>query len=278
MADLLSKVLITGAGGMIGNYIDFGVKTDRESLDIVKFDEVLAVFQKYKPSAIIHLAAETNMEICEKDQFRAYNINTIGTYNIAKAAKLMGVKMIYVSTDAVFDGAKKLPYFEGDEPNPQNIYGFSKYLGELLIKGLGGDYLIIRTSWIFGGGPEKDKKFTAKIMTQLKDKDTKEIKAVNDIYGTPTFAKDFINALKNIILKGEKGIFHIVNSGVASRYDVAKELIKITGSNVNLVSVSSESFSLGVKSINTGGLDSQKIKLRSWQEALKEYIQNEWRA
>lgn len=273
----MSNTLITGAGGMIGSYIDFGVKTDRESLDIANIDEVLAVFQKYKPNAVIHLAAETNMEICEKDPFHAYDINVVGTYNIAKVAKLIGAKIIYVSTDAVFDGVKKTPYFENDEPNPQNVYGRSKYFGELIIQGLGGDYLIARTSWIFGGGPEKDKKFVAKIISQLKDNNIKEIKAINDVYSAPTFAGDFVDALKNLILNGEKGIFHVVNYGIVSRYDVAKELIKITGSNVNLISVSADYFSSGVKTINTGGLASKKIKLRSWREALKEYLKNEWR-
>lgn len=276
MDDLLSNTLITGAGGMIGSYIDFGVKTDRESLDIVNSDAVLAVFQKHKPDVIIHLAAETDMAICEKDPLRAYNVNVIGTYNIAKAAKLIGTKLVYVSTDAVFDGVKKSPYFEDDMPNPQNVYGRSKYLGELIIQGLGGDYLIVRTSWIFGGGPEKDKKFVAKIMNQLKDNNIKEIKVINDVYSSPTFAKDFVNALKNLILNGEKGIFHIVNSGVASRYDVAKELVQITGSHVKLVSVSAGFFPSDIKAINTGGLASKKIKLRSWQEALEEYVQNEW--
>lgn len=273
----MSKVLITGAGGMIGSYINFGIKTDRESLDIANIDDVSAVFQKYKPSVVIHLAAETNMEICEKDPLRAYNINVVGTYNIAKAAKLVGAKMIYVSTDAVFDGVKREPCFEDDEPNPQNVYGRSKYLGELIIQGLSSDYLIARTSWIFGGGPEKDKKFVAKIIYQLKDNNIKEIKAINDVYSTPTFAKDFVDALKNLILNGEKGIFHIVNSDVASRFDVAEKLIKIIGSNVKLISASADSFSSGVKAINTGGLASKRIKLRSWREALKEYVQNEWR-
>ena len=139
------KILITGANGMVGNYVDFGIKTDRRSLDITDLKEILAVCRKYNPEAIIHLAAETDMEKCEIDPGRAYLINSAGTYNVAKAAISVGAKMVYISTNAVFDGRKSASYNEDDEPNPQNVYGRSKYIGELIVQSLLDDYLIIRT-------------------------------------------------------------------------------------------------------------------------------------
>ncbi len=179
----LSKVLTTGAGGMVGSYIDFGIKTTRRDLDITDLNETVKVIKSHKPEAIIHLAAETDMERCERDPKHAYLINSIGTYNVAIAAKEIGAKLVYVSTIGVFGGDSSGAYCETSEPNPQNYYGRSKYLGELIVKGMLDDYIIARAGWMFGGGPLKDKKFVAKIIKQLK---SKEIKAVNDISSSPT--------------------------------------------------------------------------------------------
>jgi len=277
MKNLLSQVLVTGGAGMIGSYIDFGIKTDRRSLDVANFNGILTVFRKYRPSVVIHLAAETDVEICENDPLRAYSINIVGTYNVARAAKIIGAKLIYISTNDVFDGFKGSPYTEDDEPNPQNVYGLSKYIGELVVRGLGGDYLIVRTSWVFGGGPERDKKFVAKIINQLKDANIKEIKVVSDIYGTITFGKDLVAALKEAILNGASGVLHLTNSGVVSRYDVTQEIMKITRSRKKIVPVGANAFPGDVRLGSNYGLVSKKTKLRPWQEALKEYLETEWK-
>jgi len=268
------KVLITGARGMAGSYLNFGIKTDRESLDVTDLKMVLDAGRKHKPKVIIHLAAQTDMDKCENDPDHAYKINAIGTYNMAELAKEIGAKMVYVSTGGVFDGKKDGLYGEDDTPNPQTYYGRSKYLGELIVRGMLNDYIIARTCWLFGGGPGKDKKFISKIISQF---EKAEIKAVDDQFGSPTFAKDFIKTLCGLIKDGKTGIFHIVNGGACSRFEEAKEAVKILGAKTKITPVSSDSFPEKTPVIFNQGLISRAVSLRPWQEALREYIEKEWK-
>lgn len=271
-----SKVLITGAGGMVGSYVDFGIQADRHFLDITDLKEVMDACAKYSPSAILHLAAETDVDRCERDPEYAYKVNGIGTYNLALAAKQIGAKLVYISTAGVFDGEKAGPYSESDEPNPQNYYGHSKFLGELAIQGILKDYLILRVCWMMGGGPEKDQKFAAKIIRQLLNQEVKKIMAVKDQIGSPTFAKDLIRAAKILISENKRGIFHLGNHGVASRYEVAKFIMDFFGSKKSLEQVESSFFGLDAKRTKNEGLASRVDLMRPWDEALKDYLNSEW--
>mgnify|MGYP001587674611 FL=1 len=272
--ELLKSILITGDGCMVGSYVDFGIKTDRNFLDITNLEQVLEVFKKEQPKVILHLAAETDLKKCEENPQHCYFVNSVGTYNVAVASKEINAKMIYISTNAVFDGIKKTPYKEGDEPNPQNYYGRSKFLGELVVKGILENYLIVRTCWIFGGGKEKDKKFVGKIIEQLKNPETKEIKAVINQIGSPTFAKDLVNEIKKLIIEDKKGIIHISNNGIASRYEIAKFIVEKLKSEIKVLSVDSSVFNATAKNES---LTSENYKLRNWQEALEEYLKTEWK-
>lgn len=273
MNGILGKTLVTGANGMVGSYVDFGIKVDRESFDITAIDEVIKAVEKYKPAVILHLAAETDLAGCEKEPAHAYLVNSVGTYNLAIAAKQVGAKMVYISTDDVFKPGN-VPHPEEDRPMPAKIYGHSKYLSELAISGILKEYLVVRTAWVFGGGPEKDKKFVAKIVEQLgQDK----MSVVNDQFSSPTFAKDLVEALKKLIVNGEKGLIHLANEGVCSRYDVAVEIAKFFNSKAGIVPVSAEAFKLPSHSRSSGGLVSNRVKLRPWREALKEYLSKEWK-
>ena len=270
----LEKVLITGSDGMVGSYVDFGIKTNRRSLDVTDLKEVLSICQKYKPKAIIHLAAETDVDRCERDPEYAYLINSIGTYNMAITAKELGVKLIYISTAGIFDGTKKSPYTEKDEPNPQNYYGHSKFLGELTVKGILKNYLILRVCWMMGGGPAKDQKFVAKIIKQF---DKGEIKAVDDQIGSPTFGKDLISAIKKLIEEDMIGIYNLANKGVCSRYDVAKEIVSILKPEMKVTLAKMSDFNLDAPRTFNEGLVSKIDIMRPWQEALKEYLETEWK-
>lgn len=267
----LNKVLITGGDGMVGSYVDFGIKTNRSILDITSLSSVLEFFKKNKPQAVLHLAALTDMNKCEEDPREAYLVNSVGTYNLAMCAKEIGTKMVYVSTDAVFpnsDSAHSL----GDKEGPESVYGHSKYLGELAVKSISNDFIIARTSWVFGGGKEKDKKFVGKFIPQL---DNDEAKAVNDQFNTPTYAKDLVSAIKNLILEEKSGVFHISNSGKASRFDMAKEISNFFGKKINIVPVSNEVFGLKNFQKSSGGIVGD-LGLRTWQEALLDYLKTEW--
>lgn len=270
----LDKVLITGANGMVGSYVDFGIKTNRRSLDITDLNEVLSVCKKYKPSAIIHLAAETDVDRCERDPEYAYMVNAVGTYHMAVAAKELGIKLVYVSTAGVFDGTKKNSYNEKDVPNPQNYYGRTKFLGELAVRGILDNYIIARVCWMFGGGPSKDQKFVAKIINQL---DKPEIKVVTDQIGSPTFGKDLISGIKKLISQDARGIYNLANSGVCSRYEFAEMIVKNLGKKTKVIPVKMSDFKMDAPRTFNEGMVSKIKTQRSWQSALKEYLETEWK-
>ncbi len=269
------KVLITGADGMVGSYIDFGIKTNRRSLDITDLKETLSIIEKYKPEAIINLAAETDVDRCERDPEYAYFVNSIGAYHVAYAARKIGAKLVHISTAGVFDGEKERPYNEEDIPNPQNYYGHSKYLGELAIREMlpEGDFIIARAGWMFGGGPKKDQKFVAKIIKQF---DQKTIFAVNDKIGSPTYAKDLVGAIKKLLEDNKSGIYHLCNYGVCSRYDVALKIKETLKSDIEIKSVDSSYFNLDANRTKSEAMDSRVKIMRPWEDALADYLRTEW--
>lgn len=270
-----SKVLITGSSGMVGSYVDFGIKTKRRELDVTDLKNVRAQVEKYQPIAIIHLAAETDVDRCERDPSHAFLTNSVGTYNVATVAKEFGIKLIYISTAGVFDGEKESPYTKDDKPNPKNFYGHSKYLGEIAVKDILDNYATVRACWMTGGGPGKDKKFIAKIIEQIRA-GKKDLKAVTDQIGAPTFGKDLISGVKKILEQDLRGTFHLSNTGKASRFDVAEEIVKILKVDVSVDPVDASFFNLDAKRTFNEMLEVEEGFMRPWQEALEEYITTEW--
>jgi len=255
---------------MMGSYIDAGIRMSQKDLDVTDQISAMYVCKKYMPSVIIHLASLTDLAVCEQDPAKAYLVNAVGAYNMAVTARSVGAKLVYISTSGIFDGTKTEPYTDKDIPNPINVYGHSKYLGELAVRGILEDYIIVRTSWLFGGGVAKDKKFVGKILVQLGGQD---VCAVYDKVGSPTYAKDLVAAIMELIEKDKCGIFNVCN-GVATRYDFAKEIARITGSSAKILPVASTEFKSGYESGNNEGIISS-VPMRSWEEALREYINNE---
>lgn len=288
------KILVTGAAGMLGTTLtsilreeghkiyatDIDLSDKKiELLDVREIKQVEKWVKKVSPDLIIHLAAETDLEKCEADPYHAYLTNTIGAQNVALLCGQKNKPLVYVSTAGVFDGQKKGLYNEFDTPNPINIYGKSKLAGEKVIERILSRYYIVRAGWMVGGG-KKDKKFVAKIIKQI-NSGAKTIHAVIDKFGTPTYTVDFSKCLSQLILTEYYGLYHMVCSGEGTRYDVAKEILKILGkSDIKLIPVKSEFFSkdypvprpksemmenmmLDLRDMNT---------MRSWKEGLKEYL------
>lgn len=274
---ILAKTLITGADGAVGSYVDFGIKTNKHLLDVTYLKEVLTVCKKFRPAIILHLAAETDVDRCQRDPQHAYLVNSIGTYNMALVAKELRAKLIYISTAGVFDGNKNSAYVEEDEPKPPNYYGHSKFLGELAVRGMLKNYLIVRVCWVMGGGPDKDQKFVAKIINQLKNPKIEEVKAITDQVGSPTFAKDLIAAIKILISENKNGLFHLANTGIVSRYDVAKFIVDVLRPEVTVSPVDSSYFNLDAQRTKNEGLISKVNLMRPWQKALEEYLETEWK-
>jgi len=266
------KILVTGGDGMVASQVDFGVKLGKKELNILDKKSIDSAIKKYQPEVILHLAAMTDMLACQENPKEARKVNVVGTKNIAEACKKNKVNMVYLSTCVVFDGKKKTPYGEYDKPHPLNVYGKTKWQGEIIAKKVLPNVLIIRTGWLFGGGLKNDKKFVCIVFKKLKNGE--DIRATDNRYGSPTYIKDLLDTIKKLIKKDAKGIFHVVNKGIASYFEVAKEIKKVTRFKTKVIPV--KSFNIEnpkLKRAVMEALDSSKIKLRPWKIALKRYLE-----
>lgn len=269
----LHKVLVTGAEGMVGRYADFGIRSSREDLDITDEAKVSSFIKKMKPSAILHLAALTDMRYCEEHPEEAQFVNADSTGVLAQTATAVNARFVYLSTNAVFDGAKTTPYDEDDSPFPVNEYGRSKLAGEEYVKQYGSEWLIVRTSLIFGGGKAADKRFVGKVINQLKEP---EIRAIADCLDTPTYAKDLVQKIIELLQEGRTGIVHVTNSGVTSRFEQAKFIADFFGYRGRVTPCSLAEYLLVPPPLKNEALVSKTVKLRPWQDALREYLKSEW--
>ena len=291
MAQTAIKTLVTGANGMLGTALcntlrKHGYKVlatdintseaDIEYLDVTDKTKVIAALERFRPAIVFHLAAETDVDKCEKEIEHAYLVNTIGTENVALACQQMNLLMIYISTAAIFDGKKKRPYTEFDRPNPLSIYAKSKFAGENILRHFLKKYFIVRAGWMIGG-VDKDKKFVVKIIKQLQSQ--KEVLAVTDKIGSPTFTKDFSKGLLSLIETERYGLYHMANKGSCSRYDIAKMIVKFMGRDDVIVKpVTSEMFPLRAPRPDSEAIKNFKLDLLgmnnmpSWEKALEEYI------
>jgi dTDP-4-dehydrorhamnose reductase len=261
---------------MLGKYVDFGVRTTRTELDVENLEQARAFCHAHMPTVIFHFAAATDLIATEKDPVGTFRANAVGTYNMGLIAREINAKLVTVSTSAVFDGIKKEPYREEDIPNPKTEYGHAKYMGELVTGALTPNHLIVRTCWMFGGGKEKDHKFVANILRQI---DAPSIKVITGKQGSPTYGKDFVEALCALVEKDVRGIVHLGNAGAPTRVDIAREIVRITGSETEIIEVGPEAFEAeypGVAARGNESIISDRVTLRSWEDALAEYIHTEW--
>ncbi len=227
------NVLVTGAEGQLGSDLvpaleraGFeGLYLDIESLDITDARAVGWAVKEARPHVIINCAAYTDVDGAEKDQQRAFEVNSIGPANLSEAASRSGALLIHISTDFVFDGKRSAPYSEADEPSPLNVYGRTKLDGEReIIKRLE-NYVIVRTSWLYG---VHGRNFVKTILRLAAEQDT--LRVVSDQIGTPTWTGDlagFITAVAGSYRSGciPSGIYHYSNEGTASWYDFAKAIV-----------------------------------------------------
>ena len=277
MSVSLEKVLTTGAGGMLGRYVDFGICTTRKDMDVENLSIVREVCMQHMPTTIFHFAAAANFVARKESPEDSFKRDALGTYNVALVAREIGAKMVYVSTSAVFDGLKKTPYLEDDMPSPLTPYGHSKYLGELLVSSMSPKNIIARTCWMFGGGRTVDHKFVANIVRQL---DKPQIQVIGGTRGSPTYNKDFIMALVEILQTDATGVFHIANTGNPTRVDIAREIVRVMGAKTEVVEVDAAALEMQYPGAGSRGNESMEsnrnIVLRPWQEALQEYLLEEW--
>lgn len=282
------RVLVTGANGMVGGYAKATLPinarvwlTDIDTLDVRDYSAVRGLVKDTKPDWVIHLAAATDVDECERNPQLAYETNAMGTENVVRACLHYVGKLVYVSTAGVFSGTKHGPYHEYDVPNPRNVYGHSKLAGEHAVRHSGlHDYYIVRAGWMFGGG-EKDKKFVGKMVRLLKGGAT-ELKAVDDKFGSPTYGKHLMHAVAYMLeSRPVPGVYHITNGGSASRFEVAQHVVAVHGGKWPCVvrPVDSTHFPLPAPRVRNEALVSLKHKLipqpAHWCNALEQYFKDE---
>ena len=248
-------------------------------LDVREPAAVRAAVADLKPDVVLHLAAATDVDRCEQEPDWAYHTNAIGTQNVALACQASNVPLVYVSTAAVFGGEKAEPYIEFDVPRPANVYGVSKLAGEQIVASLLQRYYIVRAGWMIGGGA-RDKKFVGKI-ARLIVETPGPLRVVDDKLGSPTYAKDLLAGIRRLMETGHYGLYHMVNSGRCTRYDVALKVREVLGRpEVAIVPVSSAHFPLPAPRGRSEALRNLKLELlgfhaRPWEEALREYVSTE---
>jgi len=293
------RVLITGAGGMLGQamyeyfskkYIVKATDIDLNEnwlsyLDVRDYKQYEKIIKAFKPDYILHLAALTSLEECEENPLNAYNTNTLSVKHVAKLSKEYNAKLVYISSAGIFDGREKY-YNDDDESNPINIYGVTKHFGEIMTKNFSNNYIIIRPGWMIGGGQQKDKKFVSYIIKQLTAGNT-DIYAVDDKYGTPTYTHDVARNLDLLLKDNVKGkIYNMVCSGFVNRYDIAREIVKSLGyaSVVQVHPVKSRYFEnefpvarpVSENLINKRLILENRNLMRHWKVALKDYLKRDY--
>lgn len=278
------KVLVTGVKGQLGfdvvNELNKrghnAVGVDVEEMDVTDGKRVSDVMQDVKPDAVIHCAAWTAVDAAEDNEEKVRAINAVGTENIAKECKKLGCKMMYISTDYVFDGKGDKPWQpDCKDYKPLSVYGKTKLEGEIAVSSILEKYFIVRIAWVFG---KNGKNFVRTMLNVGKTHDT--VKVVNDQVGTPTYTYDLARLLVDMIETEKYGYYHATNEGgYISWYDFAVEIYRQAGYNTKIIPVSTREYGLSkaARPFNSR-LDRSKLiengfkPLPAWQDALNRYL------
>ena len=227
------RVLLTGAAGQLGtDVIAASSRVDdieliartRGELDVLDAETTNARIRELAPDVILHAAAYTAVDDCESNEQHAYLVNGTGTANVVAAARGIGARVIYVSTDYVFDGTKSAPYVETDTPNPTSIYGISKLMGERSVAELADDGLVVRTSWVCGAHGAN------MVKTILRAAENHPMLTfVNDQIGKPTFTSDLAEALLMLAKRNDSGVMHVTNEDSVSWFEFCQDVLEAAG-------------------------------------------------
>jgi len=285
----MRRILVIGAKGMLGRDLvkilhstfhtnkrsDWEIlEWDIDEMDIREGKKTVTKIESFRPEIVINVAAYTDVDGCESNEEKAFAVNAEGMKHVALGALRCRAKVVYLSTDYIFDGKKKEPYLEDDPPNPLNVYGRSKWKGEQYVRELVKDALIVRTQWLYG---RYGNNFVNSILRQAREK--KVLSIVNDQIGSPTYTVDLSEAISVLLQYDARGVFHIANSDLCTWYTFGQAILKLSGmERVKVIPISSKE--LGRPAIRPAYsvLHCQKLKqvtgmsLRPWSEALRDFI------
>ena len=274
-------LLVTGASGQLGMELkkiygkDKAIFASKNDLDITDNIKLNHFFENNNIMIIINCAAYTNVDEAENNIELCNKVNITGVQNLAKISKKYKILVLHISTDYVYDGENNLPYKETDNTQPLSVYGKSKLQGELELLTLAHSAIIIRSGWLYS---KFNKNFVNTILKLSKNKS--ELNVINDQIGTPTYAYDLAKVISIIIIKinydyNKKEIYHFSNEGVASWYDFAYEIIRLSKVNCNINPIASKDYQVLAKRPYYTVLDKSKIKQDfgiHWSDALTECL------
>ncbi len=285
----MKRALVIGAKGMLGRdlvkvlystsrtnkHSDWEVlEWDIDEIDIREERKTVTKIENFHPEVVINVAGYTDVDGCESNEEKAFAVNAEGMKHVALGALQCGAKVVYLSTDYIFDGKKKDPYLEDDPPNPLNVYGRSKWKGEQYVRELLEDAIIVRTQWLYG---RFGNNFVGSILRQAREK--KVLSIVNDQIGSPTYTVDLSEAISVLLKHDARGVFHVANSDLCTWYTLGQAILQLSGmERVKAIPISTKE--LGRPAIRPlySVLNCQKLRkvtgmtLRPWAEALKDFI------
>ncbi|WP_461201880.1 dTDP-4-dehydrorhamnose reductase [Anoxybacillus sp. TBDG-1] len=275
------RVVVTGARGQLGTEVVERFRQmewdmygyGKDELDITDAQQVMSMLEYIRPHVVVHAAAYTKVDEAEKEKEQAFLINAYGTRNVAVAAEKVGAKLVYVSTDYVFDGKEKEPYDEFASPHPINVYGKSKLAGEHMVRDFHSKFFIVRTSWVFGAHGSN---FVKTMLRLAKEKE--EIFVVDDQYGCPTYAVDLARSIYELVQTEKYGLYHISNTGQCSWYEFAQAIFTEASVDVRVQRCRTEDYPRLAARPSYSVFDHMALRLngfkplRHWREALQQFL------
>lgn len=275
------KILVTGVRGQLGyDVVQEGESrgldmfgTDVDNMDITDAGQVKQVIEAYKPDAVIHCAAYTAVDAAEDNQELCRKINVNGTRNIAEVCRDLDIPMMYFSTDYIFDGQGENFWKEDDPKKPLNVYGQTKYEGELAVQELIDKHFILRISWVFGVNGNNFIKTMLRVGPQRG-----EVGVVADQIGSPTYTYDLAKLVIDMIQTDKYGAYHVTNEGICSWYEFACEIFKQAGLDVKVNPLTTAEYPAKAARPFNSRMSKDKLinagfkMLPSWQDALERYL------
>lgn len=275
------KVLVTGAKGQLGYDVINRLKesnieylgVDIDTMDLFDKEQVKIIIVEYNPDVIIHCAAYTAVDKAEDETEVCYKTNVLGTRYVSEACKEIDAKMVYISTDYVFDGKGANPFEVTDKPAPINYYGQTKYEGELEVQKCLEKYFIVRTSWVFG---KNGNNFVKTMLRLAKEKD--EVSVVSDQIGSPTYTYDLAKLLVEMIKTNKYGTYHATNGGYCSWYEFTCEIYKQAGIEAKINPIKTEDYATKAKRPMNSRLNKGKLinegfnSFPKWENAIMRFI------
>lgn len=274
------RVLVTGGTGQLGRALVRLAPTEHEVValasagcDVTDFASVRAAVSRHRPDLVIHAAAMTDVDGCERDPRRAYLVNAIGTQNVAAVAHQVGASLAYVSTNYVFDGDADDPYPEYAPTGPISVYGRTKLAGEEAVRALAPRHYIVRTAMVYD---ESSHNFVNTMLRLSESRTT--LSVVADQIGNPTYAGDLAEGIYRLIADPVYGTYHLTNTDVASWYDWAREIFRLTGRDIQVEPIPASAYQRAARPPANGALANLaaaalRITLPPWPDALRRCLE-----